>query len=89
MSVNENKMTSIDAIEDTQAGGACDANATYTSSLISPSPNGIALCSCSISLIPVKERQPPNNDSPPTTIQAAPIVVGHVAVCWVDSVKTA
>ena len=84
----ENTITSIDATEETHAAGACVANAADTSSLISPSPNGMAEYNCSISLIPVKERHPPKRDKPPTTMQTAPIVVGHVAVCCVLSIKT-
>ena len=56
--------------------------------LTHPLQKGLLYAIAQDRLMPPKERQPPNNMSPPTTVQIAPNVVGQVSVVCGDSFKT-
>ena len=68
-----------------QIAGPATCNCKRKLSSNSPLPNGIAVCNCSISLMPKKPRQEPNKDKPPNTMQIAPTTFGQVEVCllWI------
>ena len=84
----EKTMFNVEEIDAIHFGGEVSCNCFSNSSLILPSPNGIAVCSCSISAIPVNARHPPKSERPPTMMQQAPTVVGQVTEYCADSVKT-
>ena len=85
----EKTMFNVEAIDAIHFEGEVAFNCFSKSSLSLPSPNGIAVCSCSISAMPVMARHPPKSERPPTMMQHAPTVVGHVTEYCMFSVKIA